>query len=91
MKDQTKQSRAARTKQLRAKANELNGIILSRNLYVTVVPTGQRRRVIDAHVLACGDGVSRLGVRDLYSEHVYFVGDNTITGFTDGYGQEVAL
>jgi len=91
MKDQIKKNRAARAKQLRRQAAELNGVIHSRNLYVTVVPSGQRRRVIDAHVVACGDGVPRLGVRDLYSEHVYFVGDNTITGFADGYGREVVL
>ena len=63
------------------RADTLNAVVHSRNLYMDT-PEG-KRRVIDAHVLPCGS----LAVRDLYTAKAVPATGKT---FSDGYGNSVS-
>ena len=64
-------------------ANELNGIICNRNLYISRKDMPQNRRVINCHVK---DG--QLVVEDLYGGELYPVFGSCYQ-FADGSGNEV--
>lgn len=55
-------------KQLQKKADEINDIICSRNLYAIQDGTGLPRRVINCEVFKTGDGILTLTVEDLYGD-----------------------
>lgn len=68
-------------RKLQKQADELNGIIHSRNLY------SNGRRYVNACVVKDGSGAWVLAVTDLHSETLVPVAGKT---FVDGYGQEVS-
>lgn len=73
-------------RQLQKQADELNGVIHSRNLYLAQ-NAAANRRCINAHV-ATDTGGKFLAVQDLYSNALYPVADFQ---WIDGYGAEVCI